>query len=322
MTGLEPTLRAKGWWGRAIVDGKPVQLGSPHRLRIIFDTNLRTANARGQWERIERHAAAMPWLRYNATLDDRTRPQHRAWHGVILRYDDPFWQSHYPPNGWNCRCTVLQYSDADLERRGYTPSQRPATPRRQWVNKRTGRVESVPVGIDPGFSFNAGRVDLGKDASAHLIGRIEAAPPDMRAVAIGRPWDTARFKRFVRGRGRPAEQAAPGDWPIATMPPRIMRATDAQARVVRLSPAGVKHIRERHSDVTPGNYALVQRILDAGEFYHSTPMHVVGYLESGGKIWTAVFKTTGDRQELYLQSLYRGRPRNIIAARRDAERVK
>ncbi len=319
---LEPTLRAKGWWGKKIVDGKPVQLGSPHRLRIIYDTNLRTAYARGKWERIERVAKAMPWLRYVATLDDRTRPQHRAWHGVTLRYDDPFWRTHFPPNGWNCRCTVTQYSDADLKRRGWAPTKRPLSRRRPWLNKRTGRVESVPAGIDPGFAFNAGRVDLGKEASAHLIAKIEAAPPDMRAAAIGRPWETARFRRFVRGRGTKAEQIAPGDWPIAIMPARIMRATDAQARVVRLSPGSVKHIRDHHPDVTPGNYALVQRILDAGEFYHSTPMHVVGYLELGGMIWTAVFKTTGDRQELFLQSFHRGTERNLAAARRNAERVK
>ena len=257
-----------------------------------------------------------------ATLDDRTRPLHRAWHGVVLRYDDPFWRSYYPPNGWHCRCTVTQYSDSDLERRGYAPTKRPAMPRRQWLNKRTGRVEGVPVGIDPGFQHNAGRVDLGQEAAEYLIAKIDAAPPDMRAAAIGRPWDTARFRRFVKGRGTPAEQAAPGDWPIAMMPARIMRATDAQARVVRLSPASARYIREHHPDIRPGSYALAQRILDAGEFYHSTPMHVVGYLELGGRIWTAVFKTTESRGELYLQSFRRGTERNLAAARRNAERVK
>ena len=100
------------------------------------------SHARGRWQRIERVAEAMPWLRYMATLDDRTRPAHRAWHGTVLRHDHPFWRSHYPPNGWHCRCTVLQFSDADLERYGLTPGEGPppgSDKTRQWINKRTGR---------------------------------------------------------------------------------------------------------------------------------------------------------------------------------------
>ena len=31
-----------------------------------------------------------------------------ALHGVTLPIDDPFWEQFYPPNGWNCRCSVSQ----------------------------------------------------------------------------------------------------------------------------------------------------------------------------------------------------------------------
>ena len=110
---LEPKLKVKGWWGRQkMVDpltGKvrTVQLGNYHRLRTIFDTNLRTSYARGRWEMIERQAERAPWLLYDAVNDERTRPDHLAWDGTLLRWDDPFWQTHYPPNGWRCRCRVI-----------------------------------------------------------------------------------------------------------------------------------------------------------------------------------------------------------------------
>lgn len=31
-----------------------------------------------------------------------------ALHGVTLPIDDPFWEQFTPPNGWNCRCSVVQ----------------------------------------------------------------------------------------------------------------------------------------------------------------------------------------------------------------------
>ena len=98
------------------------QLGSVHRLRLIFDANMRSATARGHWERIERLKDRLPLLRYVAVLDDRTRSRHRDWHGTILPVDHPFWATHYPPNGWRCRCMVQQLAEEDLERFGYDPA--------------------------------------------------------------------------------------------------------------------------------------------------------------------------------------------------------
>lgn len=173
---LVPILQAKGWWGRkTVVDpvtGETVdaQLGSRRRLEIIFDTNVRTSYAAGQWERIERLKDRRPWLRYVAVMDARTRPQHAAWHNTILRADDPWWQTHFPPNGWKCRCTVMQLSDRDLGRYGLDPSpEEPPMDLQPWLNKRTGQFEMVPAGIDPGFANNAGLLDRAAEAEKRLV---------------------------------------------------------------------------------------------------------------------------------------------------------
>lgn len=47
-------------------------------------------------------------LRYRTQKDERVRPEHAALDGVTLPPSDPFWEEFYPPNGWNCRCTVVQ----------------------------------------------------------------------------------------------------------------------------------------------------------------------------------------------------------------------
>ena len=163
---LAPKLQEQGWWGkRELVDpqtGAPrvVQLGSPRRLQIIFDTNIRTAYAKGHWERIERLKDRLPFLRYSAVDDARTRPEHLAWHGIVLPVDHPWWRTHFPPNGWRCRCTSMQLDRSDLDRYGYTVSESPADRTFEWTNKRTGEIQQVPVGIDPGFAHNVGLLDL------------------------------------------------------------------------------------------------------------------------------------------------------------------
>lgn len=164
---LEPLLVEKGWWGRAqMVDPqtgetKLVQLGSPRRLRTIFRVNMQTAYAAGDWAQIQENADTAPYLLYDAIDDRRTRTQHRLWDGTVLRADDPWWQSHRPPNGWNCRCGTIQLSADEAHAAGYSITKNaPKIETREYVNPRTGEVSQVPKGIDPGFAYNPGATRL------------------------------------------------------------------------------------------------------------------------------------------------------------------
>lgn len=47
-------------------------------------------------------------LQYRTQRDKKVRPEHAALDRVTLPMSDTFWQEYYPPNGWNCRCTVVQ----------------------------------------------------------------------------------------------------------------------------------------------------------------------------------------------------------------------
>lgn len=160
------------------------------RSETIFRTNVRSAYAAGRYEQQQRLAKRRPWLRYVATLDNRTRPEHRAWHGTLLRFDDPWWQTHYPPNGFNCRCTTFQYSDKGLESRGLKPT--PA-PNDGTETVRLGKGEdaprvTVPKGVDPGFAYHPGEAVWGRSPTlvamerhgpwTELLGPVvpEAAP--------------------------------------------------------------------------------------------------------------------------------------------------
>jgi SPP1 gp7 family putative phage head morphogenesis protein len=194
---LIPLLQAKGWWGKAPAldpetgEVKTAQLGSPRRLRIIYDTNLRTAQAAGAWARIQENRETHPYLRYVVILDGRERPEHRAWHGTVLPVVHVWWKTHYPPNGWRCRCTVTQLSAEDMEYLGYALSERaPEVVMRPWKNKRTGETLLVPEGIDPGFAYNVGEAALTGHAARALMGKLDTLPPRIAAEAMA---ESARF---------------------------------------------------------------------------------------------------------------------------------
>ncbi|GEO82280.1 PBECR2 nuclease fold domain-containing protein [Pararhodospirillum oryzae] len=138
------------------------------RAALIYDTNLRMAHAAGRWEQIaaqaEREAkfGRTLYLRYVAVHDNKTRPDHAAWHGTTLPHDHPWWRTHYPPNGWNCRCSVQSLTERDLARYGLSPTPEDQVPADEIVSRPVtladGSVEiwETPRGIDPGFDYNVG----------------------------------------------------------------------------------------------------------------------------------------------------------------------
>jgi SPP1 gp7 family putative phage head morphogenesis protein len=84
---------------------KSKQLGNFH-LETIFRSNMALAYNTGRRRALEDTAEDLPFWQYHAVMDDRTRPEHAALHGIIFPANHEFWNSHFPPIGFNCRCTV------------------------------------------------------------------------------------------------------------------------------------------------------------------------------------------------------------------------
>ena len=187
---LVPLLQSKGWWGRTqridqlTGEVREVQLGSVRRLRTIFDTNMRVSAAQGDWERQQSVKDTRPYLRYTALLDSKTRPLHRLWHGIILPQDHPWWKTHYPPNGWRCRCKVMSVSADDITREGWQVSAPPDEGMTPWVNPRTGEQLLVPRGIDPGWAYNPGETDAARQVAKLAMDKLATLPPALGAEAV------------------------------------------------------------------------------------------------------------------------------------------
>lgn len=219
--------------------------GRGWRSAVIFNTNMRTSYAAGKWAQIQRVKESRPYLRYVAVMDSRTRDEHRAWHGTVLPADDPWWQTHYPPNGWNCRCTIQQLSDSELERYGYQVSKEapPVEMEPRQVNTPTGEVTvQVPKGIDTGFGYNVGEAAWGRGAE---LAKLEGHGP---------------FEPlFVPGGSRPAD---PG--PLAAVAPlaRIGKPAANEAELRRMLRDAIGGDERIFADPTGERVLVTQAIID------------------------------------------------------------
>lgn len=117
---ITPTLQDKGWWGKKIVvnpEGREqeVQLGSPRRLRTIYDTNMQSAFAAGRYKAMLAGAETRPYWEWRHISISNPRKQHVALNGKIFSYDDPFWSVAYPPSEWGCKCRIIARSRREVE---------------------------------------------------------------------------------------------------------------------------------------------------------------------------------------------------------------
>lgn len=200
---------------------RETNLTDPRRLRTVYETNMRAARAAAQWQRIQRTKKFLPYLIYELGPSSEHRPEHVAWHGTCLPADHPFWLTHTPQNDYGCNCRVRQVGRTEFERlqsqgflspvladdpvtgnprvvqelRNGVPSGRlqmqrrpiktqpPPAITREWINKRTGAIERVPVGIGPGFDSNPG-IAYQLDQQARVaLRKLPAWPADIGAKA-------------------------------------------------------------------------------------------------------------------------------------------
>ena len=112
-------------------------------LRAEYNFVHASADMAAKWEQFEADGDRY-LLQYRTAHDDRVRPEHADLEGVTLPIDDTFWAEYYPPNGWNCRCTVVQV------RRGKYPE----TPHDEAMTRGEAALQRDTRGM---FRFNPGK---------------------------------------------------------------------------------------------------------------------------------------------------------------------
>ena len=91
--------------------------GAERRAELLLRTHGFQAYQAATWETGMADPDTTHW-QYLATEDDHVRDSHLALNGIVLPKDDPFWEDHFPPWDWGCRCRVAPMNPdlVDLER--------------------------------------------------------------------------------------------------------------------------------------------------------------------------------------------------------------
>ncbi|TCU35441.1 phage minor head protein [Rhizobium azibense] len=266
---VQAELRKLGWWGPRMV-GDPteehpdrlVDFSSSRRLKTIFWSNINSARAAGQWERAQRSKRVLPYMLYVRTTSSDPRPEHLAFVGVILPVDDPFWRTHWPPNGWGCKCQVRQISAKEAEsllgRKPadggiiYRNSPPDLGPDIQHRNRRTGELTLVPPGIDPGWQTNAG-LARATTLIQNLEERLATAPAAKATEILTELWSDPYLQL--------APRLEPKVWLPAGLSVRIAEDLGAKSPIISITGEAIADRMKRHR-MSIGDFALLPVIVD------------------------------------------------------------
>lgn len=87
-------------------------------LRTEYNAAIAGSQMASKWVGFERGASLSTGegrgealLEYRTMEDDRVREEHAELAKITRPVNDKFWDTYYPPNGWNCRCTVIELND-------------------------------------------------------------------------------------------------------------------------------------------------------------------------------------------------------------------
>ncbi|PKP85828.1 MAG: virion morphogenesis protein [Alphaproteobacteria bacterium HGW-Alphaproteobacteria-2] len=234
----------RGWHGWT---GEGTRRGEAWRTRVIYRTNMATTYAAGRAAQLVEGGFDFWVYRHGGSREPR--PEHLSWNGITLPPDHPWWQTHYPPNGWGCSCFVLgARSEAGARRLGGDPG-KPLPPGWDDTNPRTG----APPGIDRGWNHAPGRG--ASDAILSLRDRLDELP-ERPAIDLIQSWIAS--DAFGRWLADPR-----GNWPLVRLPEADARRIGAKKTVADMSAAtAAKQLRE-HPEITAGEYLRAQSVVDA-----------------------------------------------------------
>lgn len=299
-----PELKKAGWWGAVtnpeLTGTAETIIVNNRRLRTIYNTNVRMSMATGHWARIQRQKDVFPYLRYLPSTSEHKRPLHMSWYGILLPVDHPFWQTHFPPNGWGCKCQFEQVTERKMRKKGWTVTPDADLPQgARMFYAANGQDIMVPDGIDPGFSYNPG--------TAHLRAVANKAAASIEAAVADGLEDAARstLRQIVADPAFDQFVAIPDpQFPVMILTADQAAAIGAKKRVAVLLDATMSKQSEKRAELPISVYRQLPRLPEEPDIVAKDGDAVLIIVREDDGSWTvAVVKRTASGEGLFVTSV-------------------
>lgn len=286
----------RGWTGWT---GEDTKGGEAWRTKVIYQTNMATSYAAGRWKQLTdpKLLKVLPYWQYHHNDSVMTpRPLHVSWDGLTLPPDHPFWQTHFPPNGWGCMCWVTAVSKEKFMlavANGKGPANAPTT----------------TEGIDKGFDYAPG-ANVNTPLRQIVQDKLISYPPAItKALSrdvnryVNASQDAAMFAREVMADHSRIDHLWLG---FVENFDAINSATkiDAKGYMVLIPAEAPRHVASSHGHdggtqrpAVPGDYVNVLDVLinaerlkmSAEQSLHGQPM-IIAWKQIGNEVYRCVFE--------------------------------
>lgn len=259
------------------------------RSQVIYDTNIRASYAAGRWEQLTDPdiKKAFGYLVYRHGDSRQPRLMHLSWDGTTLPVNDPWWKTHFVPNGWGCRCQIFAADTADYQAaKAQGKGDAPLSP----IDPATG----APIGIDKGWDYNPG-IAAGHDYRI-LNDKFETLPNDISRRLMESNLKGPAFERFIAGK-------IADDFPVAILKAEDKAAMGTDTQTLWMSQETLKTHLKKHPDIGLEDYRLIPEIIDEGEVYKKSNERLI-YLQKGDRLYRVGVKRTKDKTSNFVLTLF------------------
>ncbi len=133
---------------------KPIlQTYNIHNLKAEYNLAKSTAQNASRYYRQMKNKETLPYLIYKTAADNRVRSAHEALQNKVFKKDDV--GAIYPPNGWGCRCEMVESAKVPKGQELLTDSGAVELLKNSWTTANKSEWEIMEKG-----NFNVNRADL------------------------------------------------------------------------------------------------------------------------------------------------------------------